>query len=145
MLLRSVPGILAGPFELQSDDERFKRLFFSALRRPPPGTEGIATVETVSLTRGATETTVGLTRYIPSASGSAPSQTISFYSELFGELSDQAATGVIAHELAHAWLNEHSGPEESKAREREADLLARRWGFGPELDALDGEAYTVNG
>lgn len=88
---------------------------------------------------------VGLTRYFPSASGSAPTQTISFYSGLLGELSDQAATGVIAHELAHAWLNEHTGPDESKAREREADLLARRWGFGADLDALDAEAYTLNG
>lgn len=59
------------------------------------------------------------------------------------ELSDLAATAVIAHELAHAWLNEHVRPEESKEREREADALARRWGFGPELDALDGEADTV--
>jgi hypothetical protein len=136
---------LAGPFKLQSKDERFTRLFLSALRRPPPETEVITTVNSVSLARATSETTVGLTRYIPSESGSTPSQTISFYSELLEKLSDQAATGVIAHELAHAWLNEHSGPEESKAREREADLLARRWGFGPDLDALDREAYTVSG
>ena len=75
---------------------------------------------------------------------SRPRQTITFYSSLLNALSDPAATGVIAHELAHAWLNEHVRPEESRTREREADDLAREWGFGPELDALDAEAETVH-
>ena len=75
---------------------------------------------------------------------STPRQTITFYSSLLDELSDLAATAVIAHELAHAWLNEHVRPEESRRREREADDLARAWGFGPELDALDREAETVH-
>lgn len=73
-----------------------------------------------------------------------PRQTITFYSHLLDALSERAAVGVIAHELAHAWLNEHERPEESRKRELEADNLARRWGFGPELDALDREAETVN-
>ena len=72
-----------------------------------------------------------------------PRQTITFYTSLLDALSDPAATAVIAHELAHAWLNEHVRPEESREREREADALAREWGFGPELDALDQEAVTV--
>ena len=42
------------------------------------------------------------------------------------------------------WLNEHVEPEESRTREVEADDLARRWGFGPELDALSREADSVN-
>jgi hypothetical protein len=75
---------------------------------------------------------------------SRPRQTITFYSELLDALSDPAATAVIAHELAHAWLNEHVRPEESGQREREADALARDWGFGPELRALDREAVTVH-
>jgi hypothetical protein len=59
-------------------------------------------------------------------------------------LSAPAVMAIIAHELAHAWLNEHVSPEESSNRERQADALAREWGFGPELDALDKEAETVN-
>ena len=54
-----------------------------------------------------------------------------------------AAEAVIAHELAHAWLNEHDRPESSPKREAEADELARLWGFGPELEALEKEAETV--
>jgi Peptidase family M48 len=75
---------------------------------------------------------------------SRPRQTITFFAALLDALSDSAATAVIAHELSHVWLNEHMKPEESPRREAEADHLARRWGFGPELDALDNEADTVN-
>ena len=88
---------------------------------------------------------MGLTKYsrVRYFLRSRPRQTMTFYSRLFDSLSDSAAVAVIAHELAHAWLNEHLVPEESKGREKEADRLARRWGFGPELDALDREAETV--
>lgn len=89
---------------------------------------------------------VGLTRYSRVRFFlvlSRPQQTITFYSFLLDALSDEAAVGVMVHELAHAWLNEHVRPEESRAREREADALARDWGFGPELEALDREAETV--
>jgi len=100
----------------------------------------------VDLSNHPTRTTVGLTRYSDVkylSVSSHPEQRITFYSELLGALSDEAAEGVVAHELAHAWLNEHVGPEESSEREAEADRLAREWGFGPELDALDREAETV--
>jgi len=43
---------------------------------------------------------------------------------------------VMAHELAHAWLNEHLRPEASKTREDDADMLAEMWGFEAELAAL---------
>lgn len=66
-------------------------------------------------------------------------QSITFYTDLLEQLSEKASVGVIAHELAHAWLNEHVSPEESQVREREADELARSWGFGKNLDALDLE------
>ena len=94
-----------------------------------------------------TRTTVGLTRYHDVKYllvFSRPEQRITFYSDLLDALSEKAAEGVVAHELAHAWLNEHVRPEESPERETEADRLAREWGFGPELDALDREAETVN-
>lgn len=139
-------GIISGPFDLKARDGRFRRLFTEATRRPPSDARKITTVRLVSLSRRPTKTMVGLTRYsrVRFFLRSHPRQTITFYSYLFGALSDPAAVAVIAHELAHAWLNEHVSPEESKSREREADELAREWGFGPELDALDREAETVN-
>ena len=86
---------------------------------------------------------VGLTRWgeIEELSGSRPGgrQTIHFYKELLGELSESAAIAVMAHELAHAWLNEHVNPSASALREKEADDLAVSWGFGTELKALEDE------
>jgi len=122
-------------------------LFNRATRRPPTSAPQIMTVRSVTVSKRSTRTMAGLTRYSRTRFFlvfSRPRQTITFYSTLLDELSDSAATAVIAHELAHAWLNEHVRPEESKEREREADALARKWGFGPELDALDREAETVD-
>ncbi len=139
-------GIIAGKFTLTSRDARFTRLFRQAALRPPANVPRITTVRSVTLSKRSTRTTVGLTRYskVRFLFLSRPRQTITFYSALMEALSDQAATAVMAHELAHAWLNEHVSPEESGARERQADDLAREWGFGKELDALDREAETVN-
>jgi Zn-dependent peptidase ImmA (M78 family) len=50
---------------------------------------------------------------------------------------DEAVIGVMAHELAHAWLNEHQLPEHSEKREAEANELATEWGFGNELALLE--------
>ena len=66
-------------------------------------------------------------------------QRIELYSEILLQLSEKSRLGVVAHELAHAWLNDNIGPEESKLREEMADSLARRWGFGEELSALAEE------
>ena len=139
-------GIIGERFTLTSRDRRFTRLFSEAAKRPPKDVPRITTVRSVTLSKRPTKTMVGLTKYsrVRFFFLSRPRQTITFYSSLFGALSDRAAMAVIAHELAHAWLNEHVTPEESKNREREADALARKWGFGPELDALDREAETVN-
>ncbi len=146
-MAREDGSIVGGRAVLYSSDQRFKRLFKEAARRPPEGIPRITTVRRISLSRRPTKTTVGLTRYSRVRYFlvlSRPQQTITFYSALLDALSDPAATAVIAHELAHAWLNEHVRPEESRDREREADALARKWGFGPELDALDREAETVH-
>jgi len=140
-------GIVSGRYALTSRDRRFNRLFSAANARPPSTVPRITTVRSVSLSGRPTKTTVGLTKYSRVRYFfvlSRPRQTITFYSPLLDALSDLAATAVIAHELAHAWLNEHVHPEESKKREREADDLARAWGFGPELEALDKEAETVD-
>jgi len=64
---------------------------------------------------------------------------ITFYSDLLNRLSDEAVMGVMAHELAHAWLNEHIGPEASRRREEDADYLAEMWGFSQQLSALSNE------
>jgi len=139
-------GVVVCRFTL-SRDLRFRRLFGEANTRPPRVVPRITTVSSVTLSRRPTKTTVGLTRYSRVRYFwvlSRPRQTMTFYSSLFDALSDPAATAVIAHELAHAWLNEHVRPEESREREQEADDLAREWGFGPELDALDKEAVTVH-
>lgn len=143
--MRRPVGIIGRTFDLKSRDRRFTRLFLDATRRPPLDVPKITTVRSVSLSRRPTKTTVGLTRYsrVRFFFLSHPRQTITFYSTLFNALSEPAATAVIAHELAHAWLNEHVKPEESGNREKEADELSREWGFGPELDALDREADTV--
>lgn len=133
-------SVLRGEVTIRADDLRFVRLLRLALSRPPPEAPRIRTLRSITLSGEASAATVGLTRYRP---GRPPRQTVTFYAGLLGALSDEAALGVIAHELAHVWLNEHSGPEDSDSREDEADGLARSWGFGRELDALDREAETV--
>jgi Zn-dependent protease with chaperone function len=141
------PDIIAGSYTVFTKSSRFRRLFREAVRRPPESIPRITSVRSVSLSNRPTKTTVGLTRYSDLKFlmvFSRPRQTITFYSSLFDALSDRAALAVIAHELAHAWLNEHVRPEESRNRELEADRLAREWGFGAELKALDREAETVN-
>ena len=139
-------GIISGKFTLTSRDTRFTRLFLEAATRPPGSFRRITTLRSVTLSRRPTKTMVGLTKYsrVRFLFLTRPRQTITFYSTLMGALSEPAAKAVIAHELAHTWLNEHDTPEESKRREAEADALARRWGFGRELEALDNEAETVN-
>ncbi len=140
-------GVIRGPFELVAQDARFRSIFTKAAMRPAGKVPQITTVRVVELSNHRTTKTVGLTTYSEVRMLlilKSPRQTITFYSELLGALSDKAAEGVIAHELAHAWLNEHVRPEESRAREAAADELARKWGFGEELRALDTEAETVN-
>jgi SprT-like family len=131
---------------IKATDPRFLRLFKDALVRPPATVPRITTVRAVALSNHRASKTVGLTRYSTSRFLlvlARPKQTITFYSDLLDALTDGAAEAVIAHELAHAWLNEHVKPEESSERESEADRLAREWGFGQELDALNKEADTV--
>ncbi len=146
MLLVEPTSLLQGDVTLVKVDSRFLRLLKDALLRPPPNVQKVTTVKSIVLSRHPTKTMVGLTRYSRVRRVvilSVPRQTITFYSDLMDELSDSAAEGVIAHELAHAWLNEHVLPVQSAEREGEADAVAREWGFGPELDALDAEAETV--
>ena len=70
-------------------------------------------------------------------------QEITLYRDLINALSDGAAMAVIAHEVAHAWLNHHVRPEDSKEREMESDELARKWGFTEEMASLDDETLEA--
>jgi predicted SprT family Zn-dependent metalloprotease len=117
-----------------------------ALSRPPNTIPRIRTLRSITLSDRPTSKTVGMTRYglvEGGRNGPGARQRIAFYTELLDELSDSAAEAVIAHELAHVWLNEHLRPEQSKRREKEADDLAREWGFAPELEALERETLPA--
>ena len=108
-------GVVKGRFEIQDDDGRLSRIFEDAARRPREGVPPITTLKSVVLSNRLTTKTVGLTKYSEVRVALVlrrPRQTITFYSDLLGALSDMAAEGVVAHELAHVWLNEHVGPEE---------------------------------
>jgi hypothetical protein len=136
-----------GRAELRSTNIRLLALLEAALSRFPSDVLRLRSVAEIRMRKSAPEGTVGLTRYRSVSSreerkrkkAGRGKQTITFYGDLFDKLSDAAATGVIVHELAHAWLNEHVSADSSKRREREADILARSWGYEEYLEALDGE------
>jgi len=131
---------------MEVDDPAFLTLFSQTVSRIPPEVPHLRTVSAVRLRRkGSLTGVVGLVwcgvRLGRQSSG--VHQTITFYTDLLYGLSDDAKVAVIAHELAHAWLNEHERPEQSKRREKQADDLAREWGFGEELAQLDKETEPV--
>lgn len=145
MLLQSHARFIPNA-QIASRDRDFLELFHRTLGRIPPGTPPILSVRRVSLKRrGELPGLAGLTKWGDTSLGTRivatkGAQSISFYTLLLSRLSEAARVGVFVHELAHAWLNEHVFPESSAAREREADALARSWGFREELDALDMES-----
>ena len=142
-----------GRAKYRSESGRLRALMSGALSGFPSDVPPLQSVVEIRMRKKATKGTVGLTVYrgIESSTGGGGknadqgTQIITFYSELLDRLSDEAAKGVIVHELAHAWLNEHVSPRSSKQRERETDELARVWGFGRYLDALDAETYPFEG
>jgi hypothetical protein len=139
-----------GDAKFLSDSPRFRALVDEALSRFPESEPTLRSVTKIQLKkRSSTSGLVGLTTYCcvereENKNGGRErandgKQRITFYSELLSQLSDAAAIGVIAHELAHASLNERVGAEASRKREKEADQLARKWGYGRYLDALEAE------
>lgn len=138
-----------GAARVESGNVRFSRMLESIVSRIPDGVAPLRTLTRVRLDRrGAMRGLVGLTtwkegRARRDGAGPGGAQAITVYEELFDQLSDEAAGAVIAHELAHAWLNEHVRPEDSRPREAEADRVASSWGFGRELRALDEETETI--
>jgi len=133
--------------KVKASDSRFLHLLTDALSKMSREISPIKSLGEIRLRkRGTLQGLVGLTSYSFSEyklkrgwrSGGGR-HIITFYSGLLNQLSCSAAVGVIAHELAHAWLNEHVKPDQSERREREADELAESWGFREELAALSDE------
>ena len=137
-----------GRAEYNAESDRLRALIEDALSTFPSKVPPLRSVLEIRMRKRASHGTVGLTTYRSIRSGPARggkeaahgTQIITFYSELLDQLSDEAAKGVIVHELAHAWLNEHVSPGSSRRRESEADALARTWGYGRYLEALGAEA-----
>jgi len=138
---------------LKVDSQRYRLLLLGCLGRIPKSGHRINFPTEVRLRRrGTLPGVVGLTTF--SVAGFAPNgvaeevggtHTITFYTDLLDQLSDRAVTAVMAHEFAHAWLNEHLRPEASKTREDDADMLAAMWGFESELEALEDETEPIAG
>ncbi|HEV2138989.1 MAG TPA: M48 family metalloprotease [Nitrososphaerales archaeon] len=139
--------------EVRIEDSRYLRLLMNTLSTIPNSGRPIQSLTTIKLRKkGSLPGLVGLTRYqmqeyrTGGRYRDAPSSRhiITFYSSLLGQLSDDSVMAVMAHEIAHAWLNEHIGPEASMRREEDADILAEMWGFSKELAALAEETEPIS-
>jgi len=136
---------------IRVDNPRYKSLLREALARIPDSGRQIRLRTEIRLRRrGTLPGVVGLTTfyvegYAPNgvAKEESGAHTVTFYTNLMDKLTDRAVVAVMAHELAHAWLNEHLRPEASKTREDDADMLAEMWGFEEELAALAEQTEPV--
>ena len=143
-------GFLANGI-IKVHNPRYKSLLNECLDRIPNSGRTVQLRTEVRLRRkGTLSGVVGLTTFL--VEGFAPNgiareesgaHTITFYTNLMDKLTDRAVVAVMAHELAHAWLNEHLRPEASKTRENDADMLAEMWGFEEELSALAEQTEPV--
>lgn len=86
----------------------------------------------------------------PKAAGTARQAEIVLYLAVCRFFSDKALTGALAHVLAHAARAARQGGEwwqilwdRFRLEEREADRLATRWGFAPEVRARAEERERV--
>ena len=130
---------------------RYRSLLEECLNRIPSSGRPVRLRTEIRLRRrGTLLGVVGLTTFC--VEGYAPNgiareesgaHTITFYTNLMDKLTDRAVVAVMAHELAHAWLNEHLRPEASETRENDADMLAEMWGFEEELSALAEQTEPV--
>jgi len=132
-------------------DERIKNLILQTVDNIPPEALEIPSLGSILLSDvSPTETLAGLTTHssyevtFRNDKGNEWDETrtrqkITFYRDILNNLSDLSVKAIIAHEIAHAWLNEHVIPESSQQRENDSDDLARKWGFTRELFALENE------
>ena len=131
---------------------RYVTLLHECLHRIPTSGHPVRLRTEIRLRRrGSLPGVVGLTTfyvdgYAPNgvAKEESGAHTITFYTNLMDKLTDRAVVAVMAHELAHAWLNEHLRPEASGTREDDADMLAEMWGFEEELAALAEQTEPVS-
>lgn len=145
-------GLLSGA-RLDVKDAAIRRAVDEALARLPPEASVIPTLRLIASKKTSEGGSLaGLTRRIiyerriytgPAKTEEAETvvQRIELYRDIMLQLSEMSRVAVVAHELAHAWLNDNVGPEDSKKREEESDALARKWGFARELEALEDETY----
>ena len=130
---------------------RYRSLLEECLGRIPSSGRPVRLRTEIRLRRrGTLPGVVGLTTFF--VEGYAPNgvtreeagaHTITFYTNLMDKLTDRAVVAVMAHELAHAWLNEHLRPEASESRENDADMLAEMWGFEEELATLAEQTEPI--
>jgi Zn-dependent protease with chaperone function len=140
---------------VEVEDQRLFALLINVVARIPDTRPPIRSVRTICFRkRSRVKGIVGLTKYsfveykvkganewrVPDIGR----HTVTFYTMLMKQLSDEAVMAVIAHEFAHAWLNEYVRPAQSRRREREADDLAREWGFEHEIHALEAETEPIS-
>jgi len=132
---------------------RYRSLLRECLGRIPDSGRQVRLRTEIRLRRrGTLPGVVGLTTfyvegYAPNgvAKEESGAHTVTFYTNLMDKLTDRAVVAVMAHELAHVWLNEHLRPEASKSREDDADMLADMWGFQEELSALAEQTEPLTG
>ncbi len=132
-------------------DERIKNLILQTVDNMPPDALEISSLGSIQLSDlSPTETLAALTTHssydvtIMNDEGNEWDETrtrqkITLYRDILNNLSDLSVKAIIAHEIAHAWLNEHVNPESSEQRENDSDDLARKWGFTRELLTLENE------
>lgn len=132
---------------IKIESRRYQALWADCISKMPSnGSPIIFPTSIRDRKRGSLPGVVGLTKFSLKGYSSEGDRvkgqaqhTITFYTSLLDRLSDKAVVAVMAHELAHAWLNENIRPEASKVREQDADMLAEMWGFENELKALASE------
>ena len=151
---RKVKGLgLIANGSIKVDNPRYKSLLGECLGRIPDSGRQVRLHTEIRLRRrGTLPGVVGLTTfyvegYAPNgvAKEESGAHTVTFYTNLMDKLTDRAVVAVMAHELAHVWLNEHLRPEASKSREDDADMLAEMWGFQEELSALAEQTEPLTG
>jgi Zn-dependent protease with chaperone function len=129
--------------DLATHDDRLRTLVIQTIEKLPIEALQVASLRRIVVHDESPDgLTAGLTRYRDDLTDRGyvnQRQEIFLYKDILDQLSDNAVVAIVAHEFAHAWLNEHVYPVQSSERETEADGLAFNWGFHSEIEALESE------
>jgi hypothetical protein len=129
--------------DIATHDDRLRSLVIETIEKLPSGALQVASLRRIVVRDQSPDgMTAGLTRYRDDLTDKGyvnQRQEIFLYKDILDQLSDDAVKAIVAHEFAHAWLNEHVYPVQSNERENEADNLAFNWGFHREIAALQSE------